>query len=405
MSITLYIDKSKVDKRGLVPIFAAVRINAKNFKFQIEKTKLRYWNKTKQRINKNRESEPYNRHEEINSLLDRLTKDVSRFSRFDNYSAAPNRDEVKSVLLKVNPDEIPLNEAYEEFIESNRNKVAKNTTKNRNTAKNFIEDYQKYYSATLQFCDITLELFDKLYDFAFEVNDFETNTFVSYVAKFKAFLKWANEKGYYKGREHEKFTLTEKEKSIICLSPDEFKALYHHKFESEALDRARDLYCFGCLTGMRFSDISTLRYEHINHDYIVKNMVKTDEEGRIPILPLAKQIIEKYRDGRFYPLPQLSNAKLNKHIKTCCEKAGITTPTIKIRYKGNVREEKAYSKHKLITAHTARKTFITLAYFYGMDTKIIKSITGHKTDKNFDKYLLLSDEMKKDSLMKAMGNL
>lgn len=62
-------------------------------------------------------------------------------------------------------------------------------------------------------------------------------------------------------------------------------------------------------------------------------------------------------------------------------------------------------KYKLITAHTARKTFVTLSFYLGMDVKTIKSITGHKQDKTFDKYLKIADEMKKTKMNEAWGKI
>ena len=72
---------------------------------------------------------------------------------------------------------------------------------------------------------------------------------------------------------------------------------------------------------------------------------------------------------------------------------------------GSTAEEVTKPKYELITAHTARKTFITLSFFFGMDVKIIKSITGHTQDKTFDKYLNIADGMKKSELEKAWGKL
>ncbi len=404
-NISFYVAEKRIDKRGLAPIYAQVTIKTKNYPVQVEKIKPRYWNKITQRVTKNRQNEADNRHKEINSYLDRLSKDTSRLDRFANYKSAPQREEVKSILLNINPEAKPFDEAYEEFIETNRNKVSYNTSKNRTTAKNFIYRYQKHYQTEIQFTDIDLSFFEKLYDYAIDIEEKETNTFVTYVAKFKAFLNWGVEKKYINTIEYKKYTCSEKEKTIICLSPDEFKQLYNKEFESAKLDKARDLYCFGCLTGLRYSDIRTLRREHIHNGYISKNITKTQENDYIPILPQAQEILDKYKNESIFPLPKLSNQKLNDYIKDCCEKAEINTPTIKLIYKGNEKIEKVFPKYKLITAHTSRKTFITIAFILGMDVKIIKSITGHKKDSTFDKYLKLADEMKKEKMISAWSKL
>lgn len=404
-NVSFYIVESRADKRGLAPIYAQVTINSKNYPYQIEKVKPRYWNNAKQRVNKNRENEPDNRHLEINDLIERIIKNLERFGRFDGYPAPPARDEVKSVLFQIGEQKKDFWTAYDEFMDINQSRIAHNTSRNRKTAKNFIRKYQDHYGLKLQFADINLQFFEKLYDYAFEVEELENNSFAAYVAKFKSFLEWSLDQGYYKSLDHRKYSFTEKDKSVVCLTPDEFRTLYNFDFESPRLGKARDLYCFGCLTGLRFSDIASLRYEHFQSGYIVKNILKTKQDDRIPILPQAQVILDKYNDGSIYPLPRLSNPKLNEYIKECCELAKIDTQTIQLEYRGNKVIETVFPKYKLITAHTARKTFITIGFMKGLDVKIIKSITGHKKEATFDKYLKIADEMKKEEMFKAFGSL
>ncbi len=405
-NISFYVATNRKDKRGLAPVYGQVTIKSKNYPFQIEKVKPRYWNSNKQRVNKSRENEPDNRYEEINKLIDSLSSDLDRFSRFDNYESQPPRDEVKKIFFEIVPKGKSFNVAYEEFIESNRNKVAYNTTRNRNTAKNFIKRYEDYRGIEIQFEDISLEFFESLFDYACDFEEIEDNTFATYIAKFKAFLDWAIKKGYFDKEVHKRYTFAEKEKPVIHLTVEEFQTLYKKTLKDKKLDKARDLYCFGCLTGLRFSDIASLRYEHFQGSFIYKNIKKTKAEDGIPLLPKAKAIIDKYRiDGSIYPLPQLSNVKLNKNIKLACRKAKINTITKKLEYRKNEPIESFHKKHKLITVHTARKTFITIGFMLGMDVKTIKSITGHKKDSTFDKYLKIANEYKKEKMFDAWKNV
>lgn len=404
-NVSFYVAKNRADKRGLVPIYAQITINSKNFPFQIEKVKPRYWNSTKQRVNKPRENEPDNRYREINELIENIQKSPERFDRFNSYQLAPERNEVKAVLFQLGDEKKSFNEAYQEFIDGNKGRVAYNTTRNRNTVKNFFDKFQEEKRVVLQFDDIDLELFDKLFEFAFEDLDLENNTFAAYLAKFKSFMKWANEKEYHSNLQYLKFSFAEKDKAVICLTPDELKMLAGFEFSTERLTKARDLYCFGCYTGLRFSDIAGLRKEHIQDGFIVKKITKTKEDDRIPLLLQAKDILKKYEGESIYPLPRLSNPKLNEYIKECCELAKINTPTVQYKYRKNEIIEVVKPKHRFITVHTARKTFITVGFVLGLDPKIIKSITGHKKDATFDKYLKIADDFKKSKLDDAWGKL
>tara|TARA_R110002050_G_scaffold192150_1_gene327096 strand:- start:1243 stop:1683 length:441 start_codon:yes stop_codon:yes gene_type:complete len=96
--ISFFIAKNRRDKKGFVRIYGQV-INSKNYIFQIEKVKPRHWNSGKQRVNKNRENEPDNRHEEINGLIEKNLKNPNRFGRFKGYSSPPEKSEVKNVFF------------------------------------------------------------------------------------------------------------------------------------------------------------------------------------------------------------------------------------------------------------------------------------------------------------------
>ncbi|HLW40534.1 MAG TPA: tyrosine-type recombinase/integrase [Brumimicrobium sp.] len=405
-NISFYIAKKRENKKGLVPIYGQVTIKTKNYPFQIDKIKPRYWNLTKQRVTKNRENEPYNRHLEINSLLDRLSDDLSRFSRFSSYLEAPRREDVKNVFFNIDSEKKAFNDAYDEFIEYSYKNNAYNTYRSRKTARNFIRKFEVFHALSLQFSDINLQFFEKLYDFSFEILELEDNAFATYVAKFKSFMKWAKKKKKYHDNEaYKEFSFAERNKNVVCLSPEEFRTLYNFQFEESRLDKVRDLYCFCCLTGLRYSDMQTLQRAHIKKDSIHKNINKTTEYDIIPLLPQAQEILKKYQNGSYNPLPVISNQKFNDYIKECCEIAGIDSLTVKICYRRNKVIEEVFPKFKLITAHTARKTFITIGFMKGLDVKIIKSITGHKKDSTFDKYLKIADDFKRQKLLNAWGDI
>lgn len=400
-NLSFYLAIKRTDSKGLAPIYGQITIKSKNYPFLIEKVKPRYWNKTKQRVNKPRETEPDNRHEEINRLIESLAANTERFNRFEAYNTTPDNSEVKKVFFEVNTSQKNFGEAYQEFIESNKNRVKFNTTRNRNTAKNFIHRYEKHRGLSIQFTDVNRQLFENLYDYAMNIEELENNAFAAYVAKFKAFIDWSNEKEYCSITDHKKFMFSEKEKNVVCLTIAEFDQLFNHDFNNERLSKTRDLYCFGCLTGLRFSDIVTLKNDHIQGDYIVKSILKTTEQDKIPILPQARQIIEKYTAETGLNMPRISNVNLNKYIKECCQISGIDSPTIKLEYRGQKIIETAHAKHELITVHTARKTFISISIDKGMDPFYIKRITGHKKESTFDKYVKLNPNKLKEELDKA----
>jgi len=132
------------------------------------------------------------------------------------------------------------------------------------------------------------------------------------------------------------------------------------------LARIRDVFVFCCLTGLAFADADHLRREHISRDdegrwWIHKPREKTAVMSRIPLLPMALEILRRYEHdaiclarGRVLPLP--SNQKMNAFMKEIAIVCGID---------------------KVLTTHCARHTFACMAVEYGMPIDVLAKILGH----------------------------
>lgn len=407
-NIKFYIDKNKKDKLGFVAIKANIAIDGKNHWKTFEKVKPRYWNPRKQRVTPNRETEPDNRHEIINSLLDDYQ---AKANTFFNYCILKDKPLTSKLVVDFfagkefkTTGNLDFNTIFREFLAVTKMTKTLATLKNRTTVFQFLSQYQAHTKIQLTLHDIDSDFFDSLTDYAYNVRKTRTNYFAKITAVLKTFLNWAAERDYYTGTKHRKFHAPEKNIEVVFLTVDEFQKLSLKTFDDPKLDRVRDIYCFGCLTGLRFSDLMQLRREHLKNGYIEKVIQKLKEPAKIPILPQAQKIIDKYKHP-VNVLPRISNQKFNDYIKDCCEQAEINEQTVVTNFMGTNTQEATMPKHKLITAHTARKTFITLSFFLGMDVKIIKSITGHTQDKTFDKYLKIADAMKESEINKAWGKL
>jgi integrase len=143
---------------------------------------------------------------------------------------------------------------------------------------------------------------------------------------------------YYSGTKHLKFKAPERNIDIIYLTEEDLDKLYFHKFENKTLDRVRDVFCLGCYTGLRYSDLNTLTSDRIQNGMIKKALVETSKPVEIPILPMTQDILDKY-SYFFKSLPSYSDVKLNKYIKDCCEEAKIKQPFTISKYPGNKRTD------------------------------------------------------------------
>ena len=151
----------------------------------------------------------------------------------------------------------------------------------------------------------------------------------------------------------------------IHLSFNELMPLYSFDFEVGYQKRVRDLFCFGCFTGLRYKDLNSLTREQVIDIEGQRVIRLVDHKTRshliVPLNEYALSILQRYD----YQLPHYSNQVFNRYIKEVCEKAGIDTAVEKVAFVGTQRINKVLKKSELVTCHTARRTFITLDKMMG----------------------------------------
>ncbi len=163
-------------------------------------------------------------------------------------------------------------------------------------------------------------------------------------------------------------------RDIITLTQEEITALENidvsHSSEQQ---KAKDLFLLGCYTGLRISDLKRINETRIIDGKICMTLQKNKKEVTIPIVPKTKAILERYGNRS----PRLAEPVLNRTIKDVCKAAGIDRVlTIRVNIAGrDIDQQKP--KYKLISSHTASKTFITLApQWYGLTPEEVASIVG-----------------------------
>ena len=411
MQLTFVPRQDKKNKDGSLPIRVIITFNGERIRRNMPGIKVlpKHWKK--ERIKPNTKGEVYNNHIEYNQKLDEFSDKVHTIFRYFHLnritpSKALFEQKIADKTFGENALAPKFFESFSEFIQTNRTTKALGTIKKYTTVKGFLREFQTYSSYTLHFDTINREFYEKFRDYCFEEKNTLNNYFGKLIAILKTFMNWAFERGYHQNLEFKKFKRTEDKIEVIYLTINELMKLYNHKFKSQKLSRIRDFYCFGCFTGLRFSDIKQLQPANIFEDHLKINIVKTRKmDQTIPLNRYAKEILSRYKDTIYEPLPLISNQKFNEHIKTCCKKAKIKTPTTITRYIGQKRIDKTYPKYKLITSHTARKTFITVSLMIGMKEAVIKEISNHSDERSFKRYVDISESFKKKEMENTWNQL
>jgi integrase len=287
------------------------------------------------------------------------------------------------------------------FLESyikERKSVLKGKGKIFKTLLNHLITYKKWRKkAKFDYEDITLDFFnDFLIKYLYEKNQFATNYAAKLVDTIRQIMEEAEERGYHSNRTYssKKFRVSQVEVDNIYLSTTELTKMYEYDLsQNERLERVRDLFIVGCYTGLRFSDFTNIRSEHIvcieGKYYISLITQKTSQQVTIPMKSCVKDIYEKY--GNQMP-KAITNQKMNDYLKELGKLIGLDEKISITSMKGGKRIDEIIPKHDLISTHTARRSFATNAYKEKIDPMKIMKITGHTTERQFLKYIKVNSE-------------
>lgn len=164
------------------------------------------------------------------------------------------------------------------------------------------------------------------------------------------------------------------------LSAEELKTLEEKEITTPRLALVRDMFLFSCYTGFAYVDVAHLTTDHIKtgvdgKKWLIKNRQKTDISERVPILPPAQKILDKYElytqieERKLLPVP--SNQKVNAYLKELADICGITTR---------------------MTFHIARHTFATTVTLdNGVPIDSVSKMLGHRSIKTTQIYARVTD--------------
>jgi integrase len=396
-AVTFYLNKNKIDKRGRAPIILQFDHDKKRFKYYTgEKIDPNYWSKSKNSFIKS----SYNDDSILNDYLQKLERriyDIVRKLKDANRTISPEL--VKAEFLKDNNQNynntfFPL---FGEYLKACESTKVYGTIKNYKNALHYFNEYKNHSGFDFEFERLNMAFYDSFVQYLITEKKLANNTIGRVIKILKTFLNWTVEKGIHTNLDYKKFKIWEEKIEIIYLTDQELKTVYNKEIENKALARARDLFCFGCFTGLRFSDVAELGKSNIENGIIQIRTQKTKDLLSIPLIPQAEEILKKYD----YEMPTLTNQKLNKHLKELGKLCEINQPVSIQRYRGAKRIDEKIPKYDLITTHTARRTFITLSLEKGIRPEVVMSITGHKDFKSFSAYIKIVDNVKKDELLNA----
>lgn len=371
------------------------------------------WDKNKQRLSISPGTTNVQYNKQINAkLTERLSQAEGVFIEFETINkrqpTAKDLFESLKTAFDFNTSPAVVKTGLFEFMEQLLNKMATGlnpdnqrpyspgTIKTYNQCIEKLREYATTKKKKLDFDSIDEDFYISYYEFLTS-KGFKPNYIGKLIKMLKTFLNEALERGLTENITHKKrWFIAPKEKvSNIYLTLEELTELWNLDFSKEPrLEKVRDLFLFGCFTGLRFSDFSTVKKENINlrEEVIEIETKKTGELVSIPILPITRAILNKYEGLTANSLPEsISNQKFNKYLKEICQRfIPLQSTTTKDSILRGMKVSQTVPKWQLVTTHTARRSFATNMFLKGFPAQAIMKITGHRTEAAFMTYLKMS---------------
>ena len=390
-SILFFIRESKARKNGNVPIEVMITVNGERNSFSTGKQiAIEKWDKTKQQV-KGKDQETQNLNNYLKAIKAKLyQKEAELLERgfiitaqilYDAYF-----DKVESLK------ERSLFEVFEEHNQEQEKLVGNGVSK----ATHWVSVYtirllrefvqQKYKREDLYLRELNLSFIQSFHSFLRIDKGMAQNSSTKHLKLLKKIINLSVANSYMAFNPFSTYKVEREPMEIDFLDEEELRKIINFDTPLPRLERAKDMFLFGCFTGLSYIDIKTLTPEHFEKDntgriWIKKRRVKTGVLSRIPLLPIAKLILDKYKGGEKL-LPIQDPADINKYLKDIAILCGI---------------------NKRICFHTSRHTFAsTITLANNISLEVVSKMLGHTNTRMTAHYAKLIDKCIGEQMDKLM---
>lgn len=264
------------------------------------------------------------------------------------------------------------------------------TAKSAKTTCNHLAAYQRQTRKPLEYESLNMSFYDGFTSYLLNVAKLTDNSLSKQISILKRFLADAVVRGHTERQDFKRWSWVRREPDTITLTHQELLAIERLELPTKHyLDNARGLFLLSCYTALRFSDVAELQPINDKGDRLRVTTQKTSDTLTIPVSPKARVILDRMWKGELHPI---TNQKMNLYLKELAKLAGIDTEIETNTYRAGDRLAKRTPKHDLISSHTGRRTFVTLALEDGIPWEVIMKVTGHKDMKSFRRYINVSEE-------------
>jgi site-specific recombinase XerD len=370
--VLFYLNKQRT-KNGLTPIYVRVYVNSAKAEFSSPfKISIKHWDAKPQKVkNACRDAVA------INSYISEVTTQLhSKFAFAVGLNKIITAKELRDQFLGKKEEE--KHKTICDAFEYHNRKMAETVEVGNITRKTLLR-YQSTQKKVVKFMkreykvkdkalkDIRLSFITEFDHYLATVEKLNPNTAHKIIKIVKKIMNQAVALDWIQSNPFSQFKCTYKNPQRVVLTQTEIDTLRNKKLLIPRLSEVRDVFIFQCYTGFAYTDIFNFKQNAvtigIDGKYWLKTYrKKTGTKEIVPLLPVALEIINKYKD---HPdciendklLPINSNQRYNSYLHELADMCGI---------------------NKKITTHIARHTFATtVTLSNGVPIETVSRMLGH----------------------------
>ena len=392
ISILFYLKRVKVNAQGLAPIFQRITINGR----RLENSTGKFVEPDKWHSEMSKMKGTSEEARSINGHLDNLKSKILNLEKNLIKKDIPvNFESFKNELSGKKERERMLIPIFQEHNRKIKELVG------QEYAPGTLERYETSLKHTKNFLlwkynltDINIDKIDHAFIMEYEFylrseRKCANNTAVKYIKNFHKIINQCLSNGWLNKDPFSNYKAKVKEVVRDFLSEAEIEQMINKEFVTDRLEIVRDIFVFSCFTGLAYIDVKQLTLDNISlgidgDKWIFKNRQKTDTASKIPLLPMAQEIIDKYTEHPVCKnekrlLPILTNQKMNAYLKEIADVCGIK---------------------KDLTFHIARHTFATtITLSNGVPLETVSKMLGHTSLKTTQHYAKILDKKISEDMM------
>ncbi|MDP2388366.1 MAG: tyrosine-type recombinase/integrase [Bacteroidota bacterium] len=210
------------------------------------------------------------------------------------------------------------------------------------------------------------------------------NTASKSLRSLRTFVNIALRYGYIKNNPFKFITIKKVDGKRDFLTSEELNKLSQAYFTGKIIKTIEkeilQYFLFSCYTGLRYSDLKSLKMTSIEENKVRINMHKTGHFISIPLIQKALELLPAKTASGSDPLFRIYCNKVTNRI---LKQVGLR-----------------YGIPKKVTCHVARHTFATVSITLGIPIEVVSKLLGHTNLKTTQVYAKIVDSVKEREMEK-----